>query len=413
MRIAYITQSYPPMISGAAIVVERLAQGMAERGHSTLVLAASDKGHAYVEEADNLRIVRLASLPNPKRANQYYVLPSFHHIVKELNSFEPDILHSHDVFTIGIVGIMAAKSLKIPVITTMHQLPGFISSYLPDIPGLKPALENSLWACSHWLNIYSDAVIVPTPTIAKTILAKAGFQTIAISNGIDLNHFTPEPVHPQEKEELCEKYHLDPKLPIILHVGRLDDDKNVETVIYASAQALRRTKAQVLIVGDGECKASLQDLTNQLGISEYCHFPGFVAANGDLPWIYRMADVFTTASEIETQGLVLLEALASGLPVVAVEATCIPELVKENVTGYLTPPKDVDALANRLIRLIENPTRAKEMGQNGREFVKKHALQYSLNRHEALYKKLVVQRQVSQKQQTASEAKKVSLNCGN
>ena len=86
MRIAYITQYYPPMISGAAIVVERLAQGMAERGHQTLVLAASDKGQAYIEESDNLRIVRLASLHNPKRANQYYTLPSFHKIAKELKS---------------------------------------------------------------------------------------------------------------------------------------------------------------------------------------------------------------------------------------------------------------------------------------------------------------------------------------
>jgi glycosyltransferase involved in cell wall biosynthesis len=111
-----------------------------------------------------------------------------------------------------------------------------------------------------------------------------------------------------------------------------------------------------------------------------------------------MADVFTTASEIETQGLVLLEALATGLPIVAAKATCIPELVKENVTGYLVPPKDVDALASRLVRLIENPAQAKRMGRNGREFVEKHALEYSLDQHENLYKKHIALRQGARKQ---------------
>lgn len=395
MRITYITQSYPPMISGAAIVVERLAQGMAERGHPTLVLAASDKGQAYIEVTDNLRIVRLDSFPNPKRANQNYASLSFHIIANEFKSFEPDILHIHDMLYLGIEGIYIAHSMKIPVIGTVHQLPWFINAYLPDYPMLKESIEGSLWAYSRWLSKQCDAMVVPTQTIAQTIQSEAGLKTLVISNGVDLSHFSPHPLHTDEKERLCRKYNLDPKKPIILHVGRLDVDKNIEVVIYAAEKTLELTNAQLFVVGDGECKNSLQNLANGLGISEHCHFPGFISANGDLPGIYRMADVFTTMSEIETQGLVLLEALASGLPVVAAEATCIPELVKNGVNGFLIPPDDVDVLAKRLTQLISNPAFAKEMGSAGRELVKTHAIQYSLDKHENLYKKYVLQRQYS------------------
>jgi glycosyltransferase involved in cell wall biosynthesis len=297
---------------------------------------------------------------------------------------------------LGVVGIAVARSKRCPVIGTVHQLPWFISAYLPDLPGLKLSLERSLWFYCRWVNQQCDAIIAPTPTIAHTIQSETGSRTIDISNGVDLSRFTPRPALPDEKAYLCQKHALDPNRPIILHVGRLDVDKDVEKVIYAAAKTLRATNAQLLVVGDGECKGSLEALANQLGISECCRFPGFVAHDGDLPGVYRMADVFTTASQIETQGLVLLEALASGLPVVAVEATCIPELVKDNITGYLVPPNDVDALASGLIRAIENPAQAKTMGRHGQAFVQKHAIERTLDRHEYLYKEHVALRQTVQ-----------------
>jgi glycosyltransferase involved in cell wall biosynthesis len=151
------------------------------------------------------------------------------------------------------------------------------------------------------------------------------------------------------------------------------------------------TNAQMLIAGDGECKEALQNQAKNLGIWEDCHFPGFISAKGDLPGVYRMADVFATASEIETQGLVLLEALASGLPVVAVEATCIPELVHNTINGFLHQPNDVDAFADSLTHLIHNPVQARQMGQVGRRLAEKHSIQYALNQHENLYQKTIVQ----------------------
>jgi len=406
MKIAYITQSYSPMISGAAIIVERLAVGMSERGHACLVLAASEKGNTYIEEHHNLHIVRLASITNPLRANQSFSLLSFHKIYKEINNFSPDIVHIHDLLSIGLSGLLIAKFLKIPVIATIHQLPWFVSVYLPDIPRLKTLVERSLWGFSRWLNKRCQYMIVPTTTISKTIANYGGFSTITISNGIDLNNFKPSPLSSKEHCCLCQKYNLNPNKPIILHVGRLDADKNVVTVIKAAAKTLNKINAQLLVVGDGTQKNHLIRLAHKLGIQDRCHFTGFVNPVGDLPNIYRLAAVFTTASEIETQGLVLLEAMASGLPIVAVRATCVHEVVKDTVNGYLVQPKNIKEIGRKLTFLIKNPGIAKEMGIMGRKISQTHKLAYSLNQHEDLYKRTLIH--ISKKQ--TSEYEKSGFN---
>jgi len=389
MKIAYISQAYPPMVSGASIMLKMLADGMSIRGHTVMVLAASDRGDAYIQQEANMRVVRLKSIRNPKRAYQKFVLWSFNDIYSKLKAFKPDLIHTHDVLSLGIFGLVSGKKMDIPVIATIHQLPWFVSAYLPDIPGLKPSIEGCLWNYGRWLNNHCQMMIVPTETISRTVNIHGGFRPVVISNGIDFQNFTTAQANPEKDAALFKKYHLDPDLPIILHVGRLDVDKKVEVVIRTAAGVMERTPTQLLVVGDGECRANLMDLSRQLGIDEYSHFPGFVDLYSDLPDLYRLAIVFTTASEIETQGLVLLEAMAAGLPVVAVDATCIHEVVKHQTNGYLFPPGDENGITEGLIDILQNPTKAKQMGEAGRSIVKAYSTQNSLDRHENLYRKMI------------------------
>jgi len=389
MKINYICQSYPPMISGAAVVVERLAMGMAKRGHEILVIAASDTGNSYTKDQLRLKIVRLPSVVNPKRAQQRFVPWPTRDLIAEIKGFGPDVIHIHDVLNLGVSGLLVGRTLEIPVISTIHQLPWFVSAYLPDIPGLKPLTESSLWMYSRWLDNQCQQMIVPTQTIANTIEQFGHFETTPISNGINLEKYSPYSSDPREKERLISKYQLDPLKPIVLHVGRLDADKNVEVVIRAAANVLAKTDSQLLIVGDGENKKSLERLAIRLGIDDRSHFPGFVDPKGDLPGIYRLGSVFTTASEIETQGLVLLEAMASGLPVVAVRATCIHELVKDSVNGYLVHPGSSTELARKIAALVSDPTKAKRMGIASIKIAQAHNIRFSLNQHENLYKSTI------------------------
>lgn len=388
MKIAYLTQSYPPMISGAALVVQHLAQGMVARGHEVLVLAASDEGRGYTTETPWLRVVRLPALPNPSRANQHFIGWAYAHIYRELQAFNPDVIHLHDALTVGLAGLWVGKKLGVPTAFTTHQLPWFVSTYLPDWAGLREKTENILWQYCRWLNARTDQFIAPTLTIAKVIEARIGSHPVVISNGMDLERFTPQPLSPTERERLCARFGLDPARPVILHVGRLDADKQVNLVIQAATKAMHHTDSQLLVIGDGQQRARLVELAEWRGMEARCFFPGFVQPGDDLAAIYRLASVFVTASEIETQGLVLLEAMASGVPVVGVRATCVPELVQEGVNGYLVAPKDVDALAERMVEVLENPARAREMGLAGRQIAEQHARARSFDRHEALYQAL-------------------------
>jgi 1,2-diacylglycerol 3-alpha-glucosyltransferase len=157
-------------------------------------------------------------------------------------------------------------------------------------------------------------------------------------------------------------------------------------VIRAAARVINQAHAQLLVVGDGECRKSLIALSRKLGIDHRCSFPGFVDLNSDLPDLYRLSTVFTTASEIETQGLVLLEAMASGLPIVAVDATCIHEVVKNQINGFLIPSGDESGMVDALIHILRHPRTARQMGHAGYMIVQEHSTDHSLENHENLYK---------------------------
>ena len=188
---------------------------------------------------------------------------------------------------------------------------------------------------------------------------------MVISNGIDLERFNPTPSFEGEADALRQKYHLDNDLPIILYVGRVDADKQVDILIRAVALALSSVKAQLLIVGDGTSLKRMIELTKELGIHNLCHFTGFISSDGDLPGLYRLGSVFCTASVIEIQSSVVLEAAATGLPVVAFQASSMPELISDGESGYLVPAQDIAGMADRIGSLLQNPAEATTYGFGG------------------------------------------------
>ena len=159
--------------------------------------------------------------------------------------------------------------------------------------------------------------------------------------------------------------------------------------MLASAGILWDTNACLLIVGDGNQKTALMKLAATLGIADKVRFSGFISVREGLPEIYRIANLFVTASEIETQGIVLLEAAASGLPIAAVRATCIPEIVRHGVNGYLSTPGDIRALEENMRLLLQNPLKSRTMGEAGRALVGSHTAQQTMDLHEKIYQELV------------------------
>ena len=386
MRIAYLAQSYPPMVSGASIVAEQLAREMAERGHQILVIAASDKDQPYITLQENLTVLRLRSTYNPLRVGQRFLLFPRRAILQALDEFQPDVIHSHEPFQMGWLGLTYARRAWIPITLTVHQLPGFVASYLPE--SLRPIVEKSLWAYARWLLRRFTSVITPTRSISTFIHQMTGREMNVISYGLDLQTFHP-PLSADDEPATRQKWNLPPHLPLILHVGRLDTDKHADRVVYAAAQTLHQTNAHLLIVGDGRQKKHLIQLCRDLGIEERVHFTGYVSIQQGLPELYRTVNVFVTASEIETQGIVLLEAAASGLPLVAVHATCIPEIVYDGANGYLTKAGDTDAMGMSLIKILNDPHLAAGMGKVSRALAEAHPNRETFDEHERIYQKMV------------------------
>ena len=389
MRIALLTQSYPPMVSGAALVVQRLALGLTARGHEVLVLAASERGPAYAETNGRLRQMRLPAVPNPWRARQRFSLWPRARLRRALRDFRPEVLHLHDPTTLGLLGLAAGRSLGLPRVLTLHQLPWFILAYLPKLPQLSRPTEQWLWRYYTWWIEQCQATVAPSATIADLVQARTQHRPLTITNGVDSQHFNPRPAVPGERAALLDKYGLRPDLPIILYAGRIDADKQVHLVVRAAARALTTTPGQLLVLGDGKERPAVQRLSAALGIEAVSHFPGFVSLTGDLPGLYRLATVFVTASEVEIQSSVVLEAAASALPVVAVHASSMPEFVQDGVTGHLVPPGNAEALAACLSALLANPAQARAMGQAALRLAARHTSEVSVRGHEALYQSLV------------------------
>lgn len=385
MKIAILSQTYPPMISGAAIVAQQLAKGMADRGHSVLVITASDREQAYSCQEAGCRIERLPSWRNPMRAKQRFVPWPYLATRRLLETFGPEVIHTHEPFLMNQAALAHREQTGTPVLLTIHQLPWFITASLKSHNWLGRLIEQVFWNYARHLLGQVNIPVVPTQTIADIVFRQVGLRPRVISNGIDLQAYTPAAQAGRLAQIRLELGIPPAGAPVILHVGRLDKDKRVERVIEAAAQVMQQTDAHLLIVGDGTEKERLVTLCQQANILGRSHFPGFVSAQEMLSNLYQLSNVFITTSEIETQGIVLMEAAACALPIVAVRATSIPELVIDGCTGYLCQPGDIQGLARRLNELIANPALAWSMGQAGRIRIEQHALQLTLEAYEALY----------------------------
>ncbi|MCB0007793.1 MAG: glycosyltransferase [Anaerolineales bacterium] len=386
MRILHISQSYPPMVSGAALAVAHLAEGAAAEGHDVTVIAASDREVGYVEETGRIRVCRLPARDNPARVGQRYLLWPQRHIQALVTSPRPDIVHLHEPLLLGLCTVRIMRRLQIPLVVTLHQLPWFVTKYAPSFGGQPLNVEWLVWRYGGWFMRQCEAAIVPLPLVSNLVHHYTGYLPHTISYGIDLRRFRTEVAALTEGAQLRRKYGLPAGKPIILHVGRLDRDKDVDQVIRAAAEAMATTDAILLVVGDGREREALVQLSEALAIGDRAFFTGFVDNDGDLPGLYRLATLFVTASEIETFGIVVLEAMASGCPVVAVNAGAVPHLVLTGYSGFLAPPGDVAALADRVAWLLAHPEAARRMGQNAAGLSQEYDGARSLERHLDLYR---------------------------
>ena len=212
----------------------------------------------------------------------------------------------------------------------------------------------------------------------------------ALSNGVDLSEYYPK----KPDLKVLKKYDLATKTQKILYIGRVDPEKSIGVVIKAFKKLLELPKINVenlelVIVGDGIDLVNLKTLVGELGIESKVKFLGKVMPP-ELIEIYRAGSMFVTASETETQGIVLIEAAAVGLPLVAVDAGAVSELCQNRKNGELCKPGDVAGLAYAMKRILLEPERSKKYKLASVEIAKRHDLKRTIARFEEIYQQAII-----------------------
>jgi len=372
--------TFLPHVNGAARFAERLAAGLVASGHDVHVAAPSiGRGHAgtatEVIEGQPMTLHRLPSyrfLPHdwltfvwPWRAKHYARLM--------LDQIRPDVVHIQSHIIIGRGLAREARKRGIPVIATNHVMPENILDFttLPDF--LDRIMLKLAWADAKRTFVMTRAVTTPTRRAADFLQATIGIEgVIPISCGIDRSNYTPD-LEPRDANR-------------ILFVGRLTTEKGIDVILRAMTKIDPALDVTFDIVGGGDQRRNLEQLAEQLGLAHRVTFHGHTSEE-ELRALYSRASVFAIASIAELQSIATMEAMASGLPIVAANAVALPHLVHDGENGYLFEPGNADELAARLTDVLTAaPDERRRMQQASLDGVIVHDIGRTLDTFEALYR---------------------------
>lgn len=382
MKILIAADTFYPHVNGASYFAQRLAFYLQKRGHEVMVIAPSPTMRTKRYRWNGIPVLGIRSL-SVFIADFRFSPPVFikKSIEKAITEFRPDVIHVQSHFFICHEVIAAGKRAGIPLVGTNHFMPENLVHYLPVPEYLKQKISERGWRDFRKIYEPLDVVTAPTQTAADlTKRSNLKKEIHAISNGIDLERFSVR----NDGEGLREKYRL-PKVPILLYVGRLDKEKNVDAVLRALARVPSSVSVHFAIGGKGVEKERLEKLTQALHLEDRVTFLGFIP-DEDLPGIYALADCFIIAGGAELQSIVTLEAMATGLPILALNAVALPELVHHGENGFLFDIRDTAGMAGHIQTVFSDTEMRRRMGEKSLEIVREHDIHRVMEKFEALYR---------------------------
>lgn len=350
MKIAIFTDTFTPQVNGVACTLQRLVEHLEKQGVEYRLFVPKAKE----EDLFSTKVHRFLSIPFFLYPDCRLALPNVYSIRKELEVFNPDLIHIATPFNMGLAGLYYGKKLNIPIVGSYHT---DFDQYL-DYYDLA-FLSKPVWKYMHWFHQSFLRTFVPSENTKKE-LQRRGFSNLSIwSRGVNCDTF-----HPSYADSLLrERYHIqEPHL--ITYVGRLAPEKNLELLMKTSQNLPPSIKKDVhwLIVGDGPLKASLKKEA-----PANMTFTGF--QNGKtLTKLYASSSLFFFPSSTETFGNVVLEALACGTPVIGARAGGVQEIIQHNETGWLCEPDDLQAFTSAVVHLVEQDDQRITMGENARRY---------------------------------------------
>lgn len=358
MRIAFFAETFLPKWDGVAHTMCRLLDHLAARGHASMMFAPEGAPPRYADTP----IVGLPAFAFPLYPDLRMAVPTAN-VAEHLAAFRPDLVHLVNPALLGWVGLRHARALGVPVIASYHtDIPGYAERY-----GLG-MLREPLWAYFRWIHNQADLNLCPSRFTYEELRGR-GFQRLAIwGRGVDTARFSPR--HRRETWRLRLSGGR-PEAPLLLYVGRLAAEKRVE---WLRALLYELPGVRLAIVGDGPLRARLE--------AQFADTPTVFAGylrGEDLAQAYASADLFVFPSANETLGNVVLEAMASGLPVVAPRAGGVLDHVVDGENGLLFDKDDVYAMVAAVRVLVVNPPRVGQMAAAARRHAERQSWQAVLD----------------------------------
>jgi len=348
VRIALVSDTYTPQVNGVTTVVRRVAETLRSAGHPVAVVAP----RYPTGDTASLDELRIPSVPFPPYPSIRLSLPLRGRVFAHLDRFAPDVVHVATEGPLGAMGRRYALRHDIPLVTSFHtHFPAYTRHY--GVPALAPLV----W---RWLvHFHRPARMIHTPgeAVQDELIAQGLTRTVVWGRGVDTRHFDPARLNSGWRrwlggsDETC----------VVLHVGRLAAEKNLRVLVEAWRLAHERLgrRATFVIAGDGPEAAYVSTR------APFARRLGFIDRDS-LAVLYASADLCVLPSRTETCGLVALEAMASGLPVIAAAAGGLPESVRHDANGWLVPPDDAAGFADAIVALAQDPARRQRLATSAR-----------------------------------------------
>ena len=413
MKILIATAVYYPMVNGVAVFSHNLAAGLSKRGNEVVVVCPSQTGKNYTRTEDGVKVCHLKSVQAKVYPDQIHDVPAkkkflgkelphlfYKHgfrvsvfpkreIRKIMDGFKPDVVHVQVSDPIGLSVVSYARKTGVPVVTTEHNQPEVFTEPLKMPKLVKKPVDAMLSAYFYNRQTKSDFVTMPTQqAIENLILSRNkdfGVPVAAVSNGVDLSNFKPG----KTSDEIYKEYKIKKNVPTVVYVGRIDPEKKVGLVVEAFSKVVKKlSEAQLVVVGDGVDRLRIEDLVKEYGISDSVRVLGRVL-QPDLYELYRVGDAFATASEIETQGIVLIEAAATGLPLIAVDAGAVKEVCITGRNGFLCEPGNVEQIADSMYKILSDKELQKKYSEASLKIASEHDLEKTIDKFLNIYNKVI------------------------
>ena len=371
MNIGLFTDSYPPYINGVSTSVYNLREALKKLGHTVYIVTVNDSiiKHEYDDKEKILRIPGIPIGIYDYRLSEIYPVST----VKIIKKWKLDVIHSHTEFGVGIFARILAKKFKIPLVHTYHTLYEDYTHYITHNHFDKLSKKIVKDLTKVYCVKTAKETIVPTEKIYKLFKEKYMItkNVSVIPSGIDIERFFEENVEHDKVEQIKEKYGITKDDFTIIFVGRLAQEKNIEFLLNAQQKLIEKriNNIKLLIVGDGPDKENYINITRKLNIFDKVIFTGKIEQD-KIQYYYQCADAFVTASNSETQGLTVIEAMAAG-----VVPICINDMAFIDMLSKKSLFNNQNEYINRLITFSTD----EELRKEYKAEIRKKAEEYSSN----------------------------------